>query len=446
MVSPTRLSPRVQMAPDYQATPRQMRRPQHRFNLRVAPWQIQPMVVAPVLPGETLQSVMLQSQAWSDPLESGILRNIGWWNEYYLFYVKHRDLDGYERDGAAGTGLGSALIDMVVNNANLNAYKEAGRVAWSYTAPGGVDFVAKCVDRIVEEYFRDEGETSQDFKIGNVPIAKIYGRGQDDWSMRVTPESLYEDRRTDLDVDEDGKITVDEIDRAYSEWAAAYDAGLIEMDYEDWMKTYGVRNVLPSTDRVDYHRPELLFSHREFTYPTNTVEPTTGIPATGVGWRTAKQFRKSWLFPEPGWIIGITCKRPKMYLGRQVGSVAAMMTTRDAWLPAVSNQELDVSHLLIEEGKGPIGAVSTAAGEGYFIDLRDLMNNGDQFLNWEPADGLAPFLALPENSWQRRYATLAMANSYFKNGSGAFWEDGVMSLAIKGRQKPRYGNLVLGRA
>ena len=114
--------------------------------------------------------------------------------------------------------------------------------------------------------------------------------------MRLTLASDYEDRRQPLDADGDGEIYVDEVERAYQEWAAAYDAGLIQMDYEDWMKTYGVKSTLPDIDRVDYHRPELLFYNREFTYPTNTVEPTTGVPATAVGWRTAKQWRKNWLF------------------------------------------------------------------------------------------------------------------------------------------------------
>ena len=447
MVSPTKISARVGVAPDYARTNRVTRRPQHRFNLKTKPYQIQPFCIAPVLPGETLQSAMLQSQAWSDPLDSGVLRNIGWWNEQYLFYVKHRDLPGWERDETIGAGLGSDLIDMIVNNTNLAAHKEVAKVNWTYTPKGGVDFLEAAVFRIVEEYFRDEGETAQSAVIDNVPIAQIYGRGQNDWSMRLTLDADYEDRRTPLDVDEDGEIYVDEIERAYTEWAAAYDAGLIQMDYEDWMKTYGVKSAVPSVDRVDYHRPELLFYNREFTYPTNTVEPTTGVPATAVGWRTAKQFRKNWLFPEPGWIIGLTCKRPKVYLGAQEGSVASMMITRNAWLPAVLNDQLDVSHLNIIEGEGPLATLSDTANTGYWVDLRDLLNNGDQFTNWAPVAGTAPFVSLPEVDGDRRYASAANAMSFFANkADGRFLEDGVISFSIKGRQQPRGDNLILGRA
>lgn len=446
MVSPTVRSPRVGVAPDYARTARTTRRPQHKFNLKTKPYQIQPFAIAPVLPGETLVSAMLQSQAWSDPLASGPLRNIGWWQEYYLFYVKHRDLPGWERDELANQGLGSDLIDMIVNNGNLNSHKAVASVGWTYTPVGGVDFLSPAVNRIVEEYFRDEGETANIATIDNVPIAQIYGRGQDDAFKRLTFDSDYQDRRVSLDVDGDGDITVDEVERAYIEWAAAYDAGLIQMDYEDWMKTYGVQSTLPNSDRVDYHRPELLFYNREFTYPTNTVEPTTGVPATAVGWRTAKQFRKNWLFPEPGWIIALTCKRPKVYLGSQEGNIASMMQTRDSWLPAILNDQLDVSHLKVTKNTGPLKTISNSANEDYWLDLRDLLNHGDQFVNWTMG-AAAPNTGLPAVTGDRRYASATEAMRFFTDSTnGRFMEDGVLSLAIKGRQQPRYENLVLGRA
>ena len=335
---------------------------------------------------------------------------------------------------------------MIVNNGNLTAHKNVALETWTYTPIGGVDFVKNAVYRIVEEYFRDEGETATSAVIDNVPIAQIYGRGQNDWSARLTWANDYQDRRVDVDVDNDGDITVDEIERAYVEWAAAYDAGLMDMDYEDWMKTYGVRSTLPEIDRVDYHRPELLAHHREYTYPTNTVEPTTGIPATAVGWRTAKQFRKNWLFPEPGWIIGLTSCRPKIYLEKQEGNIASMMSTRDSWLPAILNDQLNVSHLLVTKNTGPLKSVSSAANKDYWLDLRDLLNYGDQFLNWTPAD-VAPFVTLPATTGQRRYASGADAMSFFADTTnGRFLEDGVVSLGIKGRQNPRYENLVLGKA
>ena len=137
MVSPTIRSPRVGVSPAYERSNRVTRRPQHRFNLKTKLYQIQPLMIAPVLPGESLTNIMLQAQSWSDPLAAGVLRNIGWWKEYYFFYVKHRDLPGWERDELSNQGLGSDLIDMIVNNGNLNAHKEANIVQWTYTPKGG---------------------------------------------------------------------------------------------------------------------------------------------------------------------------------------------------------------------------------------------------------------------------------------------------------------------
>jgi len=68
--SPTVKDVRVAVAPHYRATKRKARRPQMKFNLVTKPYQLQPFMIMPVLPGETLQNMMLQSQVWSDPLAS----------------------------------------------------------------------------------------------------------------------------------------------------------------------------------------------------------------------------------------------------------------------------------------------------------------------------------------------------------------------------------------
>ena len=120
------------------------------------------------------------------------------------------------------------------------------------------------------------------------------------------------------------------------------------------------------------------------------------------------------------------------------------MQTRNAWLPAIINDKLDVSHLLIGNAVGPLAGTMA---EDYWIDLRDLMNYGDQFINWSPESGDAPFASLPAADGSRRYASPANAMAYFLDKTeGRFLEDGVLSLMIKGRQQPRYDNLVLGRA
>ena len=65
---------------------RKTRRPTHPFQVRHLPFQIQPFMLAPVLPGETLEFGNLQSRCVVDPIKSPF---VGWWLEHYVFYVPH---------------------------------------------------------------------------------------------------------------------------------------------------------------------------------------------------------------------------------------------------------------------------------------------------------------------------------------------------------------------
>lgn len=439
MASPTQRSPRVAIAPAYARRSRTGRRPQHKFQLVTKPYQIQPFMIAPVLPGETMKNLMLQSQVWSDSLQTD-MKNIGWWCEYYFFYVKHRDLTGFE---IATDGLGHDLIDMFVSNESIAAHQDADGNAWTYCPPGGVDFVLEATKRVVEEYFRDEGEAWDEATVDSVPMCKIYGKGQSDAWEKLTLASAYEDRREAL------PTYLNELEESWQEWAVMRDSGAIDMDYEDWMRTYGgTASGQANPDRVDYHRPEDMAYLREFTYPTNTVEPSTGVPAVAVGWRVASQVKKHFMFKEPGWIIGFNTVRPKIYMGWQEGNIAAMMQTRDSWLPAILNDQMDVSHLQITTATGPAATVSGATGwnENYWIDLRDLLRKGDQFCNFAP-DGITGFFDLPAADGSRRYANATDLMSVFSNTTtGRFRQDGVVSLNILGRQPETGRNLVLGQA
>lgn len=439
MVSPTIRSPRVAIAPNYAKTPRKLRHPQHTFNLKTKPFGLYPFMIAPVIPGETLKSLMLQTQKWSDPLAAGVMKNLGWWSEYYFFYVKHRDLSGYEQ---AVDGIGKDLMDMMVSNESLSGAVDADGNAITYCPPNGIDFTLEAVKRIAEEYFRDEGEAWNNFTVDGLPQVKIYGRGRSDAYEKLTLDTAYASNDRSVDLPDE----IDELGDAMQHWQALYDAGLMDMDYDDWMRTYGSQSVLPNIDRPDKHVPELLCHWREFQMPTNTVEPSTGVPATAVGWRVAKAHRKASFFAEPGWIIGLTCVRPKTYL-KLTGSLATMMQTRQSWLPAVTSQHADASDLLIAEGSGPLSHLTLGTPNGYYVDLKDLLNYGDQFINWATTGTDAPpFVDLPTTAGARRYVSAGDVMQFFSDTTnGRFLEDGVVSLQILGRQQSDRQGLALGK-
>lgn len=440
----------IPMERDVRATPvarggRQARRPQHRFNLITKPYQIQPCMIAPVLPGETLQHALCQSQVWTDPLAAnavgagglaaGFLKNVGWWCEYFGFYVPHSALVGWDTDAQIGHEMG----DMMISDASLAAFQDADGNAWTYCYPGAVDYVLECTKACVGAYFRDEGEAWDVKTLDNVPIAKIYSAGMSDWADKLTLAANYADRSVAVPGD------VGQLEDSMMQWYALRDAGLVTMDYDDWMRTYG------SADPIDYnapdsprfHRPELAFHFRDFQYPTNTVDMATGIPTSAVGWRTVGQSRKRMHFGKPGWLVMFQCVRPKVYLGTQQGSIAGAMQTRMSWLPAVLNHRLDVGQMSFLDTAGPLAGVMTSQ---YWIDLRDLLSYGDQFINYAtPASGVSgvPFVALPDVAGNRRYASATQIMALFADTTyGRVRTDGVCSLSIASYDKQRPNQLL----
>lgn len=429
---------RARAAPDYERRRRQMRRPQMRFNLVTKPYQIQPCMIMPVLPGETISNILLQSQVWSDPLAAG-MKNVGWWCEYVFAYVRATDLVGWDTDGQ----IGHEMVDMMVSNASLAAFQDADGNAWSYCAPGAIDFVLECTKVVVGAFFRDEGESWNSYTLDNVPIAKIFGRGMSDWADKLTLDANYADRTVDV------PATVGEMEDAWAEWASVKEAGYTDMDFDDWMRTYSANGPVVDAGSVAsprFHGPEIVAHFREFSYPVNTVEPTTGVPSTAAGWRIASRANKRIFCDKMGWLIGFSIIRPKVYLGTQQGAIAGFMQDRASWLPAVLNHHMDLGHVQFLDTAGPLAGVMTSA---YWIDLRDLLVYGDQFNNYvTPATGNSgvPFMALPDVNGNRRYPSSTQIMALFGDTTnGRFRQDGVASLAIAGHQaQSRQQSLTLG--
>jgi len=157
------------------------------------------------------------------------MKNIGWWCEYFFFYVKWRDLAGWDTDGS----IGHEMVDMMVSNASLAGFQDVDGNAWTYCYPGAVDFLLECTKRIVDEYFRDQGENWDDQLLDSVPLVKIYGRGASDAFEKLTLATAYEDRTVAVPDD------MNELSQAWNEWAALRDMQMVDMDFNDWMRTYG---------------------------------------------------------------------------------------------------------------------------------------------------------------------------------------------------------------
>ncbi len=405
---------------------RHIRRPQHTFHCKTLPYQIQPMLIAPVLPGETMKSLMFQSRVVSDPIINPL---VGWWKEYYFFYVKHRDLT--IRDDAT---------EMMINPSfDIDASQGRAASAPHYHSTTGVSWVYECLKRVVEEYFRNEGEAWLEWQFskgdGNLPIASL---GRDSVLDSIKFESIEDDVDIDLtDVagPEGAKVMASEVEAALQQWQFARMNNLTDMTYEDYLKSYGI-----SGQAVEEpHKPELIRFIREWTYPTNTISPTDGAPSSAVSWAIAEKADKDRFFAEPGFIFGVTVTRPKVYLSGLNGNFADQMNSAMTWLPAVLENEVRSGRQSIAGAAAPLVGI---AGEA-IVDLRDLLIYGDQFLNFNPTSAGYPEVALPEDATlatqiNHRYPLIADVKGLFVDFAATDWlirEDGVINLQIATRQR-----------
>lgn len=427
----TTRDPRVRKAAAYQGQKRQLRKPQHRFSLQFRPYQVQPFAIAPVLPGETLKNLLLQARVLTDPLKPE-MKLTGWWCEQYYFYVKHRDMSPV---GAPSPR--TVLTNMVLDPAtDVSSLKTGAVTQWNYTFNGAMDFVTLCTQRVIEEYFRDPGENWNDADklLGGVPMAAIYGLGLQDALERLT---LNANKRTDESdfslLSADGKLRPREMDMRFQHWQALRDAGLMQMDYQNFIQTYGAQT-REDEDSPNLHRPELLRYERQWQYPTNIVQASTGVPSVAVAWQIADRVDKDFKFDEPGFIIAFMCCRPKIYLGSQEGAIVGAMDTGQYWLPALTNDNFELAYKSYALNTGPLKTVMAAVP--YWIDVRDLFLNGDQFVNYAMA-AIPGMASLPLASGVRRYVTSAFIDALFNAAAPAnlIRGDGVAHFSISGQQR-----------
>jgi hypothetical protein len=393
---------------------RHTRAPKHNFAVESQAWEIQPILIAPVLPGETLDGLTLQSRVVTPPLKS---RVVGWWLEYYIFYVPFRLMP-------SAANLVAMFVDPTVTLSPTAA------AAQNYYTGLGFNYVSECMTVVVREWFRREEEQAGSFTIrANRPAAS-------------TNIENFMDSLIDNTVLPDGGVTsanpnVDDLERATM--VTEYRRRLREMggqggatDYEEILATYGA-SLARNKER---DRPELIRYLRDWTYPNNTVEPTTGVPTTAASWAVNDRADKPRRFNEPGFIFGVQIFRPKVYFGNQTAFASSMLDRAQRWLPPQMDAGGDPMHLersLAEFTtlQGPLGKAAGGFTNGYWLDIRDLFNYGDQY--YDVNTGNFNSTALPTTGEVWRYATSAIADALLVTAGTLTIADGNVALRIKTR-------------
>lgn len=387
------------------------RKPRHNFTLRHRPFLLQPFMIAPVLPGETMKSLLLQARAVTSPIANPLM---GWWLEYYFFYVKHRDLVGRE-------DFTEMMLDL---DLDLSAHNLGATTYPFFGATGDRKWLNLCVDRITEEYFRADDETTAPL-IDTLPVVKV--------NMDGVLNSAILDDNLDLPTDQsitvggDDIVTASEIDAALRTWQFQRANNLTDMSYEDYLATYGIR---PKPE--ESHRPELIRYVREWQYPSNTVNPSDGVPSSAVSWAVSERADKDRFFREPGFIVGVTTARAKVYLRNQTGNVAGHLKSALDWLPAIMSDDPWTSLRKFAETGGPFPIVTDAGG--YWLDLKDLFIHGDQFFNFNPAAVTnSNFVNLPTTALGAVYPSTGDIDALFSGAAKTLAQDGVVQLEILGQ-------------
>lgn len=411
----TLMSPNIVAVQDLKRTGRKLRKPTHTFSLRTRPWQIQPFLLAPVLPGETMKNLLLQARVVTDPIVSPL---VGWWTEYYFFYVKLTDLDDHE-----------ALKAMLVTGA-AHGLEDAAATA-HYYAGEGINFSDLCLKRVVDEYFRDEDETYLAGALDAMPLAAV---GVNDMTDSLILDSATADNDHQLP-GENPELPphMAAFQDAFDHWEAMRAMQLEEATFDDWLKTFGVK--APQAESEDLRKPELIRYCRKWSYPSNTIDPATGAPSSAVSWAVAERADKDRFCQIPGFIFGVTVARPKVYFGNLRAASAHYLDTPYAWLPAVLHSDPYTSLRKFVGATGPLGGVlDTVTTDDYWIDVRDLFIHGEQFVNYT-MDADTSKVSLPSATATRRYATSADADALFVGAAPAntIRQDGRVDLAILSR-------------
>lgn len=397
-----------------QQIPRMKRRPQHPFNLETRPFQLQPFLCAPVMPGETINKISLKSRVITKPLSEPL---IGWWKEYFLFYVKLTDLD---------PDFGQMFVDPEYDSTGFDT---AGARVPYYTRPGK-DYIKLINDLIAETFFQDEGEAL--LYMDTMPMTKVKNN---DWTDSLILES---------EVTPDAAVGTTEVSDLQDQMSAYEQMRMLrmsEMGYADYIKSYGIR-----TTNIERGEPELLRWISDFTYPSNTINASDGAPSSACSWSFTESMDKKRFIKEPGFIFGCTVARPKVYSANIEGSLVSRMQTAEHWFPPYL---MDDASSTIFKHDNSDGLLLTAAmpadpGDEHFYDLRDLLMYGEEFKNHALTSTDPKAVSMPsmigETGTVDRYPTTANIDNFFVNNGVAaaenlVYEDGLVSLDISGRQK-----------
>lgn len=371
------------------------------------PYGLYPLMIHPVLPGETLQSVSTKLSLVSLPIKHPLM---GAWFETWTCYVKFTDLD---RD------LGQMFVS---DSYSTTGWTQGSSSSRYFTKSGQIAWVQKCAERIHDAYFVHDNETPR--TIDGVRQVKLNNRS---WYQNM----IFEPAASAVPTTDASDTYAD-----LQGWMMLQQMNMTELTYEKYLETYGARPA-----RLSEGDPEILRFSRSWTKPVNVIDPTDGTPASAWVWNDEIKADKPKRFNEPGFVIQLATVRPKMFQKYLDYSMVGNLWGFSDWYPSYTLDDPTSSVKTINTADPVFNASHrTDAGElDMKYDHKDLLNHGEQFIN----DSTHPYTLYTSTYMQAQDASTPEAlrgeycyssdvDNMFVGADKRMYYDGITMLNISG--------------
>ena len=378
----------------------------------MVPFGLYPILCHPVLPGETLKSAVTRWRVLSMPVKHPLA---GAWLESWLMYVKLTDID---------RTLGQMFVSDSYSTAGWTAGADSARF---FVRSGQIRWVQECLEKCVEAYFLNQGETQR--SIDGVPQMKLNAVS---WMQNL----MFRGTETALDTSSPGDTYAD-----LAGWQMLQQMSMTELTYEKYLETYGVRSVDLSTGQ-----PEILRYARSWTQPVNHVDPSSGTPASAWVWSDEMKSEKDKRFDEPGFIIMLAGVRPKMFGLQVYSSMVGTLWGFTDWFPSyqLTDPTAGVRQIQTTDSIFDPALNASEAAATLLYDHRDLLTHGEQFVNDRTnnpyslplSTGMSLLAAASPEDVRGEYCTSADVNNLFvgaTTGTRLCYYEGMTQLVISGQ-------------
>lgn len=389
---------------------RKSRRPVFPIAGTLRPFGLQPLSVTMMLPGETMQSLVVKGRCISQPVKSPLA---GAWLETFAYFVKLTDLD---------RALGQMFISDAVPTTGWVALADQPKY---FTKAGQIEWIKRATYRIHDEWFTHENETPRLIDT-DVRLCKLNHKS---WYSSAVKEAA------------DVAVPTNDGSEQYAHmqnWFMLQQMSLTELTYEKYLETYGGKAI-----EAVLGKPELWGYNQSWTLPVNTVDPTTGVPSAAWVWGLDMKIEKPKRAQEPGFLVVCAVIRPKLFQRNAAASLLGNFWGFSDFFPSYNLEDPSASVKRILSTDAVFAAGAQDAGtKNLLYDHKDLLLHGEQFVNnWSPrfripeTTGLAVKTASEPEDIRGEYPLLADIDGLFTgavaNQRECFY-DGIVSLNVSG--------------